>query len=179
MVLKGPNPTVDLTTREGFQFQVRPARESDAADLGEFFSHVSSEDLRFRFLTAVDEVGAARLAELTRTDHDLTESFVAVDKDGRTIIANAVIAASPDLSRAEVALAIRSDYKRRGISWTLLEHIARYARARGIGVLESVESRDNHAAIELEREMGFRAFSDPGDPTILILRADLTELAPE
>ena len=43
----------DLITRTGFRFHVRPAMASDEAALGEFFTHVTPEDLRFRFLTGL------------------------------------------------------------------------------------------------------------------------------
>lgn len=161
-----------LTARSGFAFTVRPIRPEDGAALAEFFTHVAHEDLRFRFLTAINEVGPNLLAIMTNVDHDRTETFLAQAPDG-TIVASAMIAADRNRERAEVALSIRVDYKKRGISWTLLEHVARWAKARGIRRLESIESRENHQAIELEREMGFRAEEYPGDATLILLQADL------
>ena len=162
-----------LTTRSGFAFDVRAARPDDEAALADFFSHVAHEDLRFRFLTALNTVGHDLLELMTRVDHDRTENFLALDPETRTIIATAMVAANEKKERAEVALSIRSDYKKKGVSWTLLEHAARWAKARGFKSLESIESRENHQAIELEREMGFRAEEYPGDPTLILLRADL------
>lgn len=162
-----------LTTRSGFHFWVRPARAEDEAALGEFFTHVTQEDLRFRFLSAVPRVDHDLLAFLTDVDHDRTENFLAFEADASTVIATAMLAAAPGLGRAEVALSVRADYKRRGISWTLLEHVARAARAKGIRKLESIESRNHHEAIELEREMGFTAAGYPGDSTLVLLEADL------
>lgn len=161
----------ELTTRSGFRFQVRPACPSDESALGEFFRHVSRDDMRFRFLSAVREVGPERLAEMTQVDHDRTEDFLALD--GTTVIASAMLAVSPDRERGEVAIAIREDLKGRGIGWTLLEHVARYAQARGIKTIESIESRENHAAINLEREMGFVSTACPDDPTLAILQRKL------
>lgn len=89
------------------------------------------------------------------------------------MIATAMLAADADLVRAEVAIAIRSDFKHRGISWTMLDHVAHMAKAKNFKTLESIESRDNHEAIELEREMGFVAIPSPGDPTSVIVRATL------
>lgn len=163
----------ELTARSGFRFRVRPASPDDEAALAEFFTHVSREDMRFRFLSSIREVGHARLVEMTAVDHDRTEDFLAFDTDGRTIIATAMLALDARRERAEVAIAIREDFKGRGIGWTLLEHVARYAEARGIKVLESVESRENHAAINLEREMGFTVESCPGDATLVIVKRQL------
>ena len=155
-----------LTTRTGFRFDVRPVTADDEPGLAEFFSHVTPDELRFRFLSGCREVGHDRLVAMTDIDHDRTENFLAVLPDG-TIIATGLLAADPTLERGEVAISIRGDYKNRGISWTLLEHIARYAEARGIKVIESIEARENRAAIELEQQMGFTAEALPGDPTLV------------
>jgi GNAT superfamily N-acetyltransferase len=84
-----------------------------------------------------------------------------------------MLAADPDGKRAEVAMAIRADYKRKGISWTLLEHMARIAETKGIDTLESIEAHDHHEAIEMEREMGFTAAPYPGDATLVLLQSRL------
>jgi ribosomal protein S18 acetylase RimI-like enzyme len=84
-----------------------------------------------------------------------------------------MVAADPDLERAEVAIAVSAESKHRGIGWTLLDHVAQYAAARGIGTLESIESRDNREAIGLEREMGFTMMPCPGDATLVLLRKRL------
>lgn len=162
-----------LTTRSGFGFQVRPARPTDDAALAEFFTHVEKDDLRFRFLSALKAVGPQLLATMTNVDHDRTENILAFDGDGKTILASAMLAADAEGKRAEVAMAIRADYKRKGISWSLLEHVAHLAKAKGYLTLESIEARDHHEAIEMEREMGFTASACPGDATLVVLRAQL------
>ncbi|WP_106638961.1 GNAT family N-acetyltransferase [Allosphingosinicella vermicomposti] len=162
-----------LTARSGAAFDVRATRPEDEAALGEFFTHVAHEDLRFRFLTALNTVGQELLEMMVDVDHDRTENFLAVDPASGTIIATAMVAGDEKKEQAEVALSIRADYKKKGISWTLLEHAARWAKARGFKSLESIESRENHQAIELEREMGFKAEQYPGDSTLILLRASL------
>lgn len=164
--------TGSLTTRSGFTFHVRPARPGDEERLAEFFRHVSEDDIRFRFLIALEKVGHDRLVAMTAVDHDRTENFLALDDGGR-ILATGMLAADPKLERGEVAISIRTDHKRRGISWTLLEHIAAYAEARGIKTLESIEARENRAAIELEQEMGFTAHPLEDDPTLVLVRRTL------
>ncbi len=160
-----------LTTRHEFTFRVRSADPDDQVALGEFFEHVSPDDMCFRFLTALRKVDADRLHAMTHVDHRRTENFLAFDHASGTLIATAMLAADAALETAEVAIAIRSDYKQRGVSWTLLAHLARFAKAKGFRSIESVESRAHHAAIDLEREMGFVALPCPGDPTLVIVRA--------
>lgn len=166
-------PSTTLITRSDYHFSVRPAQPGDDTVLTEFFTHVEKEDLRFRFLSPLNKVGPQLVASLTHVDHDRTENILAFDADGETVIASAMLAADADGKRAEVAMAIRADYKRKGISWTLLEHVANLARAKGIETIESIEARDHHEAIEMEREMGFTASACPGDPTLVVLRATL------
>lgn len=165
--------SADLVTRSGCAFHVRPAMPSDEAALAEFFTHVDKEDLRFRFLSAIQKVGHDQLQALVTVDHRRTENFLAIEPGTGLIIATAMLAADETLTNAEVAIAIRANFKRGGISWTLLDHVARFAAAKGIKTLESVESRDNHAAIALERERGWKASPCPGDPTVMVLRMTL------
>lgn len=164
-----------LTTRTGFRFHVRPAHPADEETLSGFFTHVSRDDLRFRFLTGLNEVGHDRIAALAGVDHKQTENFLAFGENGSPMIATGMLACDPAMDRGEVAITIRDDYKRKGVSWELLAHIARYAEAKGVKTLESIESRENHAAIELEREMGFTAEPYPGDSTLVLVRRTLNQ----
>lgn len=158
-----------LTTRTGYRFHVRPARPQDHDVVAEFFGHVAREDLRFRFLSGMNEVGPSQIDALTHVDHARTEDFLAFTEDGSTMIATAMLACDAAMDRGEVAIAIREDHKGKGISWELLAHIAHYAEAKGVGTLLSIESRENHAAIELERDMGFTAEPYPDDLTLMLV----------
>lgn len=165
--------TGQLSTHTGFIFQVRPANSADEAALDAFFKHVTADDLRFRFLAALDEVSDDQLALMTNVDHRRTENFLAYDMGVSDVIATAMLAADDDGKEAEVAISVRSDYKHRGIGWSLLEHVARFAAAKGVARLQSIQSREDHEAIELEREMGFTATPYPGDSTLVLLEKEL------
>lgn len=163
----------DLTTRTGFKFHVRPVRPDDEPALADLFAHVTLDDLRFRFLTGINVVGHDRLRSLIDVDHRQKESFVAIAGNGTTVIATAMLACDAAMETGEIAISIRSNYKGRGISWELLEHVARFAEARGVKTLQSTESYANHAAIELERDMGFTARPYPGDATLVLVERKL------
>lgn len=163
-----------LSTSGGLEVQVRPALPEDEEALGAFFSGVTPEDLRFRFLTALKTVGHDRLASMTHVDHRQTENFLAFERDRPEIIATAMLACTPDMKKGEVAIAILPEFKSKGLSWELLAHVARFAEARGVTTLEAIESRDHHAAIELEREMGFTVTSYPGDASLTLVQRTLT-----
>lgn len=170
----GGPPPVELVTRTGLRLGVRPVTRADEPALSDFFRQVTPDDLRFRFLTAVKEVSHARLVEMIDVDQKRTESFLATAPDeGEAVIAAAMLAADAQGERAEVAISIRADHKGLGIGWTLLDHLAAHAKAKGIRLLESIESRDNRAAITLESEMGFVAEPVEDDPTLVLLRRRL------
>lgn len=164
----------ELVTRAGLKLHVRRSTPDDEALLADFFRHVTPEDLRFRFLGGVREVSHDRLVAMTHVDHRLTENFLAFADSTKKIVATAMVACDASMTKAEVAISVRSDYKHKGVAWELLRHAARYASAQGVGVLESVESRENHEAIELEREQGFVAMTYPDDPTLLLIRKELS-----
>jgi N-acetylglutamate synthase-like GNAT family acetyltransferase len=165
--------TQDITTRGGLDVHIRPAEADDEEALGAFFSGVTPEDMRFRFLTGLRTLSHDCLESMVNVDHRQTENFLAFSKGKPEIIATAMLACTADMEKGEVAIAILPAYKQKGLSWELLTHVARFAEAKGVTTLESVESRDHHAAIELEREMGFIATSYPGDATLMLVQRTL------
>lgn len=165
-----------LVTRNGGRFPVRSATPSDGEALTEFFSHVTSADLRFRFLSGMREVGSDTIKILTHPDHKQVESFVVFSQDGMMLVGTGMLACDDEFDSGEVAIAIRQDHKHKGIGWELLAYISRAAEAKGLKKIESIESRENHDAIQLERDMGFTAKSHPGDATLIVLSRALNGL---
>lgn len=162
-----------VTTRTGFRFSVRPAAPSDEEALGAFFSHVTPDDLRFRFLSGIKTVSHDRLVAMTDIDHRQTENFLAFVDDEAEIIATAMLACDAEMKTGEVAIVIRPEYKGKGVSWDLLHHVTAYAKAKGLSTIQSIEDRSSHAAIDMEREMGFVASSYPGDATLVLVQKNL------
>ncbi|WP_258122801.1 GNAT family N-acetyltransferase [Mesorhizobium onobrychidis] len=161
-----------LTTHTGFRFAVRRARPEDEPTVAEFFTHVTPQDLRFRFLGGVKEVSHERLVAMTRSDDAHIHNFLAFSIDGM-LIAVATLACDPADRAGEVAICIRADRKHLGVGWELLAHIANYAEGIGLETIESVENRENRSAIELERDMGFTVTTYPDDPTLVLVRRRL------
>jgi GNAT superfamily N-acetyltransferase len=172
-VMKTDDWSRDLTTHTGLVLHVRPARPEDEAALADFFTHVTPEDLRFRFLGGIHEVGHDRLVAMTCVDHRQTENFLALAKDRKTIIATAMLACDKTLEKGEVAISVRAEFKHKGVGWELLRHVSRYAEAKGVKTLESLESRQNLEAIEVERDQGFVAKSYPDDATLVLIQKQL------
>lgn len=162
----------DLVTEQGVRFHVRPVRPDDEPAVAAFFDHVSPEDLRFRFMSGVCKVSRDQIVMMTRVDYVRSISFLAFG-EGSRLLAVAMLATDPDRTRAEIALTTRTDMKGKGISFTLFEHVLRYAKAEGIETVESIESADHDAALRMERELGFTTMADPDDPTVRIARKRL------
>lgn len=160
--------SANLVTQSGLRFHVRPARPSDEDDLAAFFRHLSPEALRHRFLTGLRDVGQERLKEMVRNDDPHTINFLAIDALSDTIIATAMLVAGKDYAEGEFALSTRPEWEEKGVSWTLLGHLVRYAEAAGIGTIKSVETSDDAKALQLEREMGFKVHLCPEDATLMI-----------
>lgn len=165
----------NLTTRSGFSLKLRSANESDGPLLAEFFGHVSKDDIRFRFLSGMKQVGSAQLALLTRFDHGRADHLLAFHPTAGFLLASAMLALEDDPEQAEVAIALHADFKNHGIGWCLLDHLANVAASMGVRTIRSIENRGNRSAIELEREMGFTSRSYPGDSTLMLLEKTLVD----
>lgn len=161
--------TVTLSTRSGIELEVRPARADDEADLAAFFDRVTAEDRRFRFLAAADHVSHEQLAPLVETDHFRTESWIGVNKASGQVVASGLLACDGPLDTGEIAISVCGNHRGKGLGWALLDFLAGQAQARGCRRVIAIESRDNHAAIELEREKGFAPEPFDGDPTLVVL----------
>ncbi len=163
----------NITTRDGLQISVRPAELQDETLLIELFDHVSPQDLRFRFLSAIKHVSRKQIADLIGVDHDAVESYLAFARDATTPIATAVLACDRERGRAEVAISVRSDFKGHGVGWGLLGLMVQEAKRRGLKKIESIEDRSNYDAVELEQNMGFKVKPYPDDPRLLLLSKSL------
>lgn len=158
-----------LTTRDGVVLDVRLAGEADEAALRVFFDAVSEQDRRFRFFAAGQHVSPDQLDPLIHADHFRSESYIAFDHATGELVASGLLACDGKLDTGEIAVSVRADYRGRGVGWALLDLLAREGERRGVRRVISIESRDNHAAIEVERDKGFTPEPFEGDPTLIVL----------
>jgi len=157
-----------VVTQAGVKLFIRPANPPDHDALKLFFERVSREDLYFRFLSGLRHVDEDRLNQMLDDTDDRAIDFLAVALESGEVLASALLCADEDFQTAEFAIVTREDMKGRGISWALLNHAERYARAMGIKKITSIESASQSGALSLEREMGFAVHSYPGDSTLLL-----------
>jgi acetyltransferase len=160
--------TRETQARSGRKLQLRPARAADLDGLRTMFAHIAPNDLRHRFLTGLRQVGEAQLKEMVRDDRADAVNFVALDSATGDILAAAMLVRTDDSSKGEFAVSTRTEARGQGVSWTLLEHLLEFAEVAGMTEISSIETWDDHVALQLEREMGFAIHRDPDDATLMI-----------
>jgi acetyltransferase len=159
--------------RDGTVLRLRPLRPEDEPLLHDLAAHMSHEDLRLRFFTPVQGLTHAVAARLSQLDYDRELALLA-EHDG-TALGVVHFFADPDKLRAEYAIAVRNDWKGRGIGYLLMTRLMDIARQRGVGELLGEVMRENEPMLQMCRELGFSIVPQPADPTIMLVRKILTD----
>jgi acetyltransferase len=154
---------------------VRPLAGEDAPAIVDLFEHLTPEDVRARFLVGLRALPPKLLERLSHPDRERELALAAFHPDPHGSLCGVARLASDadDRNRAEFAVAVRSDWKRRGLGRALLEALIRGARGRGIGELRGEILGENAPMIALARKLGFAIAADPRDATLVIARLRL------
>ena len=148
-----------VTLRSGLTVQLRPIRPEDQAAHERFVARLSPEDVRSRFLGVVREVPPSEVARLTQIDYAREMAFVAVSDDETLGVVRMVC--DPDGQRADFAVIVRSDQKRRGLGTALLRKLVAYAQRCCVREIAAQFLPDNEPMIRLARQMGFQVRALP------------------
>lgn len=157
----GPTEAV---TRGGVRLHIRPASSADLDQMADIYSHLTAQDMRFRFKGAVTKLSVENVGDLVDPARGTT-SYLAFSGD--LAVACATLMHDADHISAEVVLAVRPEWKDRGVSWTLLHDVIARAEAAGLKRISPTELREDREAINLQREMGFVARLRSADPVEL------------
>jgi acetyltransferase len=158
--------------RDGTVLRLRPLRPEDEPMLHDLAAHMSHEDLRLRFFTPVQGLTHAVAARLSQLDYDRELALLA-ELDGMAL-GIAHFFADPDKLRAEYAIAVRSNWKGRGVGFLLMTRLIHIARQRGIGELVGEVLRENEPMLQMCRELGFSIVPQRADLAIMLVRKILT-----
>ena len=159
--------------RDGTTLRIRPLRAEDEPILHDIVAHMSQEDLRLRFFTPVKGLSDAVAARLSQLDSDRELALLA-ERHG-IALAVAHFFAYPDKSRAEFAIAVRSDWKGRGVGYLLMTRLIDIARQGGIGEFVAEVLRENEPMLQMCRKLGFAVAPEPTDLAIMLVRKRLAE----
>lgn len=146
---------------------IRPIRPEDEALYGAFFAHVSADDQRLRFFTAVPDLSHRFLARLTQIDYAREMAFVALAKETGELLGVVRLVLDPDATNGEYAILVRSDLKGRGLGWCLMQHLIDYARAQKLPEVHGVVLAGNTTMLEMCRSLGFVIGREPDDDKVL------------
>jgi acetyltransferase len=160
--------------RDGTSLRVRPLRPEDEPMLHDLAEHMSHEDLRLRFFTPVRGLTHAVAARLSQLDYDRELALVA--EHANVAVGVVHFFADPDNLRAEYAIAVRSDWKGRGVGYLLMNRLVDIAGQRGVGELVGEVLRENEPMLQMCRELGFTVAPDPRDAKVLLVRKSLLRL---
>ncbi len=165
----------DLVTleqlRDGAVINVRPLRPEDEPLLLDLAAHMSPEDLRLRFFAPMHGLSHAVAARLSQLDYDRELALIAFE--GQVPLGVVHYFADPDHGRAEYAIAVRSDWKGRGLGYLLMHRLIAVARQRGIGELAGEVLRENEPMLRMCRELGFAITTERSDPGAMVVSKPL------
>jgi acetyltransferase len=166
-----------VALEDGTRLRLRPIRPEDEPLLKDLAGHMSAEDLRMRFFTAMRGLSHELAARLSQIDYDREMALLALPAEGEVALGVARFAADPDNRRAEYAIGVRSDWQGRGLGYLLMTRLVEVARERGIGELFGTVLHENTAMLQMCRALGFRIKSNPGDPSLVEVRKPLSREA--
>jgi acetyltransferase len=148
---------------------LRPIRPEDGEAHLQFFQALDPIDVRFRIFIHMRELQPSQLARMTQIDYDREMAFIAVRKraDGSEETLGVVRAvADPDNINAEFAIIIRSDLKNLGLGQLLMAKLITYFQQRGTRAIVGEALSENHALIDLTKNLGFEVHSQAGNGTV-------------
>jgi acetyltransferase len=158
--------------RDDTEIDLRPIRPEDEALLHDLVGHMTQVDLRRRFLAPIRALSHQLAARMTQIDYDREMALVAIHRG--TVLGIARYFADPDRLQAEYAVAVRSDWKGRGVGYALMQRLIEIARQYGIGELVGDVLRENEPMLAMCRGLAFEIRADPNDAALVRVRKKLT-----
>ena len=124
-----------------------------------------------RFLTQINEPGAAMLNQLMDTDNRQRVAYIALVHDNGQLVEIGVsrFAATRE-HECECAVTVADEWKHLGLGTLLMEHLIKTARKNGFRQMYSVDSSVNPPMPDLSKVLGFETHNDPDDSRQVIHR---------
>jgi RimJ/RimL family protein N-acetyltransferase len=136
-------------------FTIRPIEPGDKTGLATFFSRLSEESRRRRFLGPKPRLSARELAFLTEVDQCRHVALVVVDTVGAIIGVGRYAPWPNQPDRAEMAVAVLDEWHGRGLGTELGNRLVAQARASGLAALTGSTFALNVPAKALLKRLGF------------------------
>lgn len=154
---------------DGTRVLMRPLRPEDARYYPEFAAHVTLEDARLRFFSAISELSDARIAELTHIDYERAMAFIAIDEKADVMLGVVRLHLDADRKGGEYAVIVRSAMKGHGLGWLLMQRMLEYARVIGLKQVHGQVLAENTTMLRMCAELGFEVSDDPGTKGVKVV----------
>jgi acetyltransferase len=155
-----------LQVRDGWRVFVRPIRPEDEPLIHELLRHVTNQDLRLRFFAPMKEFSHEFIARLTQLDYARAMAFVAFDEATNELVGVVRLHSDSIYESGEYAILLRSDFKGRGLGWTLMQLIIEYAKSEGLKQISGQVLQENTVMLKMCRELGFAVKSEASDHSL-------------
>ncbi len=156
---------------------MRPVRPEDEHLYPEFFSHVSPEDVRLRFFSAMKELTHPFIARLTQLDYARAMAFIAIEETTGKMLGVVRLHTDADFASAEYAVLVRSDLKGIGLGSMLMKMIIEYGRTEGVRAIRGQVLSRNTVMLDMCRRLGFGVRPDPQNSDISLVVLQLAAQA--
>ncbi len=158
---------------DGTRVLTRPLTPEDAALYPDFIGHLTAEDARLRFFSAVKELSPERIAQLTQLDYARAMAFIAIDEATNRMLGVVRLHLDDDRKSGEYAVTVSSAFKGHGLGWLLMQRMIDYARALRLKRVHGQVLAENTAMLKMCDELGFRIEGDPSQRGIKLVMLEL------
>jgi GNAT superfamily N-acetyltransferase len=162
--------------RSGRSVTVRLVRPDDQARLQDAMRHLSDESRYMRFMGFTRELSPQLLDQATHPVPGRELQLVAMTGE-ETIVAGARYAADAS-GDCEFAVTVTDEWHRLGLARRLLDALIRSAQRQGFKRMTGYVLATNTGMLALARRMGFVQVANREDPTVRVVRRDLTAAPP-
>lgn len=164
------------TTSAGLEVLLRPVKMSDEELLKEFFYSLSDQSNYRRFIMLRRRLPHEVLQKFTAIDYTKQMVILATIEEGEKelVVGVGQYVVQEDTHTAEIALAVRDDYQRKGLGALLLSYISEVAKRQGLLGFTADVLGDNTPVLKLVEKAGFDFRKEVSDG-VCYLKADFKE----
>lgn len=163
-------------SRDGRSLTIRPIRPEDAAALSEAFTHLTPEDVRWRFFTQLRALPPEQVVRMTQIDYDREMALVAVEsRPGKPdlLVGTSRLIRDPGQESGEFAVVTLPGWKGQGLASHLIRELLRWGGTQGIRTVIGQVLADNQPMLSFVRSLGFTLSRSAEDDEVMEARITL------